>query len=103
MPAPQCNCPTEAKAAVTQDQSQRLESVCSRGQQQQLSVTQVAPLTIGLFRKILVPLDLKSNILGDLSGPLRVLEDSTDQLMRLGDPTGREATTALPTDNRQRP
>ena len=57
---------------------------------------QVAPLTLGLLGKILVPLDLQRDVLRHLASPLGVLEDSTYQLMRLGDPTCRQAGSALP-------
>lgn len=40
-------------------------------------MTQVAPLTFGLFRKIFVPLDLERDVLRNRASPLALLEDST--------------------------
>lgn len=58
-------------------------------------------LALGLFGEILVPLDFKSYVLRDSAGTLRVLEGSTDQLMRLSDPICRQARSALTAVYRQ--
>ena len=77
MPAPECNDFAEARPAVAQNQRQSLEPISCLGEHQQLCMTQVAPLTFGLFRKIFVPLDLERDVLRNLASPLALLEDST--------------------------
>ncbi|KUI27877.1 hypothetical protein AU194_07570 [Mycobacterium sp. GA-2829] len=57
---------------------------------------QIAPLTLALLGKIFVPLDLERDVLRHLASPLGVLQDSAYQLMSLGDPTCRQAGSALP-------
>ncbi len=77
MPTPQCDSLTEPQPAVPQNQCQRLEPISCLGEHQQLCMTQIAPLTFGLFRKIFVPLDLERDVLRNLASPLALLEDST--------------------------
>src|SRR5262245_53580575 len=70
---------------------------------QQFGMGQVVTLALGLFGQILVSLYFESYILRDSASALRVLKDSSDQLVRLSDPTCREARSSLGAVYRQSP